>query len=135
MARPRENGTKISVGGILTGGEWCENKLLAKELEENKLDFVDSVLLHMSRSFPGLERVKQYMEHESIQAGEYLIRQGEDAFTKRAGRRDGRRDQLVSRWFAFRFSESGTAERCLSPDCQDLAQNPKRRRRACRSSA
>lgn len=59
------------------GVEWCENKLLAKELEENKLDFVDSVLSHMSRSFPGLERVKQYMEQESIQAGEYLIRQGE----------------------------------------------------------
>jgi SulP family sulfate permease len=59
------------------GVEWCENKLLAKELVENKVDFVDNILSYMSRSFPGLKRVKQYVEEETIQAGEYLIKQGD----------------------------------------------------------
>lgn len=59
------------------GVEWCENKLLAKETKENKVDFVDSVLSYMSHSFPAMERVKQYIEPETIPAGEYLIRQGE----------------------------------------------------------
>ncbi len=31
----------------------------------------------MSRQFPGMERVTQYMELVEIEAGEYLIRQGE----------------------------------------------------------
>jgi SulP family sulfate permease len=59
------------------GVEWCENGLLAKESKENKVDFVDSILLYMSRSFPGLKRVKQYIEEETIQTGEYLIKQGD----------------------------------------------------------
>ncbi len=64
------------------GIEWCENKLLAKESKEskeNKVDFVDSILSYMSHSFPGLKRLKQYIQVESIQAGEYLIKQGEAA--------------------------------------------------------
>jgi sulfate permease, SulP family len=59
------------------GVEWCENKLLEKESKENKVDFVDNILSYMSHSFPGLKRVKQYVEEESIQAGEYLIEQGD----------------------------------------------------------
>jgi SulP family sulfate permease len=59
------------------GVEWCEDKLLAKELRENKVDFVDSVLSYMSNSFPELKRMKQHLELETIQAGEYLIKQGD----------------------------------------------------------
>ncbi len=59
------------------GVEWCENRLLAKEGKENRVDFVDSILSYMSHSFPGMERVKKYIEPETIPAGEYLIRQGE----------------------------------------------------------
>jgi SulP family sulfate permease len=59
------------------GAEWCENKLLAKESKESKVDFVDSILAYMSHSFPGLKRVKQYVEEETIQAGEYLFKQGD----------------------------------------------------------
>jgi SulP family sulfate permease len=59
------------------GLEWCENKLLAREVKENKVDFVDSILSYMSHSFPGMDRVKKYIEPETVQAGEYLIRQGE----------------------------------------------------------
>jgi SulP family sulfate permease len=59
------------------GVEWCENKLLAKEVKENKIDFVDSILSYMSYSFPNLERVKRYTKEETIQAGEYIIKQGE----------------------------------------------------------
>jgi SulP family sulfate permease len=55
------------------GVEWCENKLLAKELGDN----TNSLLSYMNYTFPGLKRIKQYMEQEFIQAGEYLIRQGE----------------------------------------------------------
>ena len=59
------------------GVEWCENKLLAKESTENKVDFIDNILAYMSYSFPGLNRVKQYIQEEVIQAGEYLIKQGD----------------------------------------------------------
>jgi SulP family sulfate permease len=59
------------------GVEWCENKLLAKEVKENRVDFVDSILSYMSHSFPGMNRVKKYIEPETIPAGEYLIHQGE----------------------------------------------------------
>ncbi len=59
------------------GIEWCEDQLLAKELEESKQDRVDSVLSYMSQSFPGLEQMKQFMEQETFQAGDFLIRQGE----------------------------------------------------------
>jgi SulP family sulfate permease len=59
------------------GLEWCEDRLLAKELKENKVDFVDNILSYMSGSFPGLKRVKQYVAEETIQAGEYLIKQGD----------------------------------------------------------
>jgi len=59
------------------GVEWCENKLLAKESKENEVDFVDTILSYLSHSFPGLKRVKQYVEKETVQAGEYLIKQGD----------------------------------------------------------
>lgn len=58
------------------GVEWCENKLL-EEVKESKVDFVDNVLSYMSHSFPGLKRVKQHLEVESIPAGEYLFKQGD----------------------------------------------------------
>jgi len=61
------------------GVEWCEDKLLEKEAKENKVDFVDNVLSYMSRSFPGLKRIKQYLEAESIPAGEYLFKQGDSS--------------------------------------------------------
>jgi len=61
------------------GVEWCENKLLEKETKENKVDFIDNVLSYMSHSFPGLRRVKQYLEAETIQSGEYLFKQGDSS--------------------------------------------------------
>lgn len=59
------------------GVEWGENKLLEKESKENRVDFVDNVLSYMSHSFPGLKRVKQYLEEKTIQVGEYLFKQGD----------------------------------------------------------
>lgn len=59
------------------GVEWCENKLLAAEVKESKVDFVDNILAYMSQSFPGLKRVQQYLEVESVAAGEYLFKQGD----------------------------------------------------------
>jgi SulP family sulfate permease len=59
------------------GVEWGENRLLEKESKESRVDFVDNVLSYMSLSFPGLKRVKQYVEKETIQAGEYLFKQGD----------------------------------------------------------
>jgi len=59
------------------GMEWCENKLLAIEGSESKLDFVHNTLLQMSRSFPDIKRVQKHMEKVELQPGEYLFRQGE----------------------------------------------------------
>jgi SulP family sulfate permease len=59
------------------GMEWCENKLLAEEGRENKVDFVHNILSQMSRSFPDLKRVQKHMEKVEVQPGEYLIKQGE----------------------------------------------------------
>jgi SulP family sulfate permease len=59
------------------GIELCENQLLAKETTEGKEDLVDTILSYMSRSFPGLKRVREYVEEVSIQAGDYLIKQGD----------------------------------------------------------
>jgi SulP family sulfate permease len=57
------------------GVEWCENKLIKKEPNKN----TETIISYMNRSFPGLNRVKRYMAEETIQAGEYLIRQGESS--------------------------------------------------------
>ncbi|MBL8063518.1 MAG: SLC26A/SulP transporter family protein [Anaerolineales bacterium] len=57
--------------------EWCENKILASEKEEGRVDFAKSVLTYMKRSFPGIQRVKEYMERVEIQTGEYFIKQGD----------------------------------------------------------
>jgi len=74
----QNEGESFSIQPTLEYGvEWCESKLLEKEAKENKVDFVDSILSYMSHSFPGMKRVEQYIEKETIQAGEYLIRQGE----------------------------------------------------------
>ncbi len=73
----KDEGETFSIHSALDYGvEWCENKLL-DDAKENKVDFVDNIMAYMSHSFPGLKRVTQYIEHETIQAGEYLIRQGE----------------------------------------------------------
>jgi SulP family sulfate permease len=70
----------VSVQSTLDYGvEWCENKLLEKEVKESKVDFVDNILAYMSQSFPGLKRVKQHLEAESIPAGEYLFKQGDSS--------------------------------------------------------
>jgi len=61
------------------GVEWCENKLLEKESKETKVDFIDNVLSYMSHSFPGLKRVQQYLDVETIPAGEYLFEQGDES--------------------------------------------------------
>jgi SulP family sulfate permease len=58
------------------GAEWCENKLLAREMQELKSSAADA-LSYINNSFPGFTRVKEYMQQETIQAGEYFIRQGE----------------------------------------------------------
>ncbi|MBI3166857.1 MAG: SLC26A/SulP transporter family protein, partial [Chloroflexi bacterium] len=57
--------------------EWCENIILAKEKEEQKVDFGQSVLTSMKRSFPGIKNVKEYMERAEIETGEYIIKQGD----------------------------------------------------------
>lgn len=57
--------------------EWCENKLLANEKEQPTIDLGKSILTTLNRSFPGITRVKEFMERVEIQAGEYFIRQGE----------------------------------------------------------
>jgi SulP family sulfate permease len=57
--------------------EWCENKILAKEKEEEKVDFAQNVLTSMKRSFPGIKRVQEYMEMAEIETGEYIIKQGD----------------------------------------------------------
>jgi SulP family sulfate permease len=74
----KAEGDTFSIQSTLDYGvEWCENKLLAREIKANKIDFVDSVLSYMSHSFPGLDRVKKYIEQETIRTGEYLIKQGD----------------------------------------------------------
>jgi len=57
--------------------EWCENKLLANEKEQPTLDIGKSILSTLNRTFPGITRIKEFMERVDIQAGEYFIRQGE----------------------------------------------------------
>lgn len=57
--------------------EWCENKLLANEKEQPTIDLGKSILTTLNRSFPGITRIKDFMERVDIQAGEYFIRQGE----------------------------------------------------------
>lgn len=59
--------------------EWCENKLLANEKEQPTLDIGKSILSTLNRSFPGITRIKEFMERVDIQAGEYFIRQGEES--------------------------------------------------------
>lgn len=57
--------------------EWCENIILANEDENDKVDFAQSVLSTVNRSFPGIKRVKEYMERAEIQPGDYIIKQGD----------------------------------------------------------
>jgi SulP family sulfate permease len=57
--------------------EWCENKLLENEKEQPTVDLGKSILGTLNRSFPGISRIKDFMERVEIQAGEYFIRQGE----------------------------------------------------------
>lgn len=57
--------------------EWCENKLLANEKEQPTMDLGKSILTSLNRSFPGIVRIKDFMERVEIAAGEYFIRQGE----------------------------------------------------------
>lgn len=57
--------------------EWCENKILATEKDEDRVDFGKSVLTYMKRSFPGIQRVKEYMERAEIETDEYIIKQGD----------------------------------------------------------
>lgn len=57
--------------------EFCENIILAKEKEEDKVDFAKSLLTSLKRSFPGIKRVKEYMRREEFQPGEYFIKQGD----------------------------------------------------------
>ena len=59
--------------------EWCETKLLANEKEQPTVDLGKSILSTLNRTFPGITRIKDFMEREEIQAGEYFIRQGESA--------------------------------------------------------
>ncbi len=59
--------------------EWCENKLLADEKEQPTVDLGKSILSTLNRSFPGIIRIKEFMERAEIQPGEYFIRQGEDS--------------------------------------------------------
>jgi SulP family sulfate permease len=57
--------------------EWCEKKLLANEKEQPTIDLGKSILSTLNRTFPGITRIKEFMERVDIQAGEYFIRQGE----------------------------------------------------------
>lgn len=59
--------------------EWCENKLLAGEKEQPTVDLGKSILSTLNRTFPGIIRIKEFMERADIQPGEYFIRQGEDS--------------------------------------------------------
>lgn len=59
--------------------EWCENKLLADEKEQPTVDLGKSILSTLNRSFPGIIRIKDFMERAEIQPGEYFIRQGEES--------------------------------------------------------
>jgi sulfate permease, SulP family len=59
--------------------EWCENQLLANEKEQLTIDFGRSILSILNRSFPGIVRIKDFMERADIQPGEYFIRQGESS--------------------------------------------------------
>lgn len=57
--------------------EFCEDIILAKEKEENKVDFARSLLTSLKRSFIGIKRVQEYMQREEIKPGEYFIKQGD----------------------------------------------------------
>lgn len=57
--------------------EWCENMLLAKVKEQETIDFGKSILTSLNRSFPGIRRIKDYMEKAEIEQGDYFIKQGD----------------------------------------------------------
>jgi SulP family sulfate permease len=57
--------------------EWCENKLLTGEKEQLTIDLGKSILSTLNRSFPGIKRIKDFMDRLEIKKGEYFIRQGE----------------------------------------------------------
>ena len=57
--------------------EWCENRILADDKKQSTVDIGNCILSALNRPFPGIDRIKNYMERAEIQPEEYFIKQGD----------------------------------------------------------